>query len=361
MTLRSPIFRKLLVTALLLILVTLGSAGFLLTRYTAGRELKHAEQRMDEAVRILSPALASAEPAALGEWARLMDERSRSRVTIIDSQGVVLADSQHDAATMEIHAGRPEIQAALAGRQGTAVRRSATLDIDFCYLAVPAGLKGQSGGVLRLAVPLEQISMATGEVRWLMLRAFLFAGILALLIAYFLTRIFTRRVRSIQNFARELVRADYSGTLAIQSDDELDDVARSLRGMAEQFRGMLSSLAEEASQRRAILASMVEGVLAVDSDFHITFCNDSLSRAVRAETPVPEGLPLLQLIRDPDLRVQLAGVIATGEPSRLRMMLLAAGGRTFEVQAAPLDHHNRRGALAILHDVTEFERVERVR
>jgi two-component system phosphate regulon sensor histidine kinase PhoR len=360
MTLRSPIFRKLLVTALLLILVTLGSAGFLLTRYTAGRELKHAEQRMEEVVRILSPALASVEPAALEEWARLMDERSRSRVTIIDRWGVVLADSQHDAATMENHAGRPEIQAALAGRQGTAVRRSATLDIDFCYLAAPAGLKGQSGGVLRLAVPLEQISIATGEVRWLMLRAFLFAGILALLIAYFLTRIFTRRVRSIQTFAKELVRAEYSGTLAIQSDDELDDVARSLRGMAEQFRGMLSRLAEEASQRRAILASMVEGVLAVDSDFHITFCNDSLSRAVRAETPVPEGLPLLQLIRDPDLRVQLAGVIATGEPSRQRMMLLAAGGRTFEVQAAPLDHHNRRGALAILHDVTELESVERV-
>jgi hypothetical protein len=41
-------------------------------------------------------------------------------------------------------------------------------------------------------------------------------------------------------------------------------------------------------------------------------------------------------------------------------MLLAAGGRTFEVQAAPLDHHNRRGALAILHDVTELESVERV-
>jgi len=361
MTLRSPIFRKLLVTALLLILVTLGSAGFLLTRYAAERELKHAAQRMEETVRILAPALAAVEPAALGEWARLMDERSRSRVTIVDRQGVVLADSQHDAATMENHAGRPEIQAALAGRQGTAVRRSATLDVDFCYLAVPAGLKGQSGGVLRLAVPLEQISIAAAEVRWLMLRAFLFAGSLALLIAYFLSSTFTRRVRSIQTFAKDLLSADYSSTLAIQSDDELSDVARALRGMAEQFRRMLNRLAEEASQRRAILASMVEGVLAVDGDFRVTFCNDSLGRAVRAGAPVPEGLPLLQLIRDPDLRTQLAQVIATGEASRKRMTLLAAGGRSFEVQAAPLDHHNRRGALAILHDVTEFERFERVR
>lgn len=361
MTLRSPIFRKLLLTALLLILVTLGGADFFLTRYTAGRELKHAEQKMDEAARILAPALAEVEPPVLGEWAREMDERSRSRVTVIDRQGVVLADSQHEAATMENHAGRPEVQAALAGRQGTAVRRSATLDVDFCYLAAPAGLKGQSGGVLRLAVPLEQISIATAELRWLMLRASLFAGILALLIAYILSRIFTRRVRRIQAFAQELVSADYSGTLTTQPDDELGEVARCLDGMAGQFRGMLSRLAEEASQRRAILASMVEGVLAVDGDFRVTFCNDSLGRAVRAQTPVPENLPLLQLIRDPDLRAQLAGVIATGEASRQRIALLAAGGRTFEVQAAPLDHHNRRGALAILHDVTELERAERVR
>ncbi|MGO9261317.1 MAG: ATP-binding protein [Bryobacteraceae bacterium] len=361
MTLRSRIFRKLLLTALLLILVTLGSADFLLTRYTAGRELKHAEQDMEQAVQILAPALAAVEAGVLGEWARQMDERSRSRVTIIDRQGVVLADSQHDPATMENHAGRQEVQAALAGRQGTAVRRSATLDVDFCYLATPAVLKGQSGGVLRLAVPLDRISIATREVGWLMLRASLFAGILALLVAYFVSHIFTRRVRRIQTFAQELVRADYSGTLATQSDDELGSVARSLRGMAEQFRGMLSRLNEEASQRRAILASMVEGVLAVDGDCHITFCNDSLGRAVRAPTPVPEGLPLLHLIRDPALRDQLARVLTTGEATRQRMTLLAAGGRTFEVQAAPLDHHNCRGALAILHDVTEHEHVERVR
>jgi two-component system phosphate regulon sensor histidine kinase PhoR len=361
MILRSPIFRKLLVAALLLILVSLGSADFLLTRYTAGRELKHAEQRMEQAARILAPALAAVDPSALEEWARLMDQRSRSRVTIIDRQGSVLADSQHDAATMENHAGRPEIQAALAGRQGTAVRHSATLDVDFCYLAVPAVMQGQSAGVLRLAVPLEQISTATAEVRRLMLRASLFAGILALLIAYFLSLVFARRVRRIQTFAQELVSADYSGTLAAYDDDELGEVARCLRGMAEQFRGMLSRLAQEASQRRAILASMVEGVLAVDGDLHVTFCNDSLGRAVGAQAPLPEGLPLLRFIRDLELRLQLERVIATGEISRQRMALPAAGGRIFDVQAAPLDQHNRRGALAILHDVTELERIERAR
>jgi len=369
------ILRKLLLSALLLILVALGSAAIFLTRYTAARELQHAEDTMAAQARILSPALAATEPQSLEAWTNRAGIESRARVTIIGRDGVVLADSQHDPSTMDNHAGRPEVRQALARTTGTAVRHSATLDVDLCYFAVLADLRtltgprpsgsgafpGQSGAILRLAVPLRQIDVEVAAVRWLILRSSLVAAAFALVVAFFFSRAFGRRIRRIQTFAQQLVNEEYTGSLASESDDELGSVARSLRGMAEQFRRMLSASAEESARRKALLAGMVEGVLAVDHDLRITFCNGSFARAVNAREPLPERIPVVEVVRDPELLDLLRGVIATGEPARRRLTLAAAEGRVFDVQGAPVGQRPAAGSIAVLHDVTEVERLERVR
>jgi two-component system phosphate regulon sensor histidine kinase PhoR len=356
-----PLLRKLLLAALLLIVVALGSAGIFLTRYTAARELQYAEQQMEGQAHILVPALAAVEPSALSAWAGEAGSQTGARVTVIGRNGVVLADSQHDASSMDNHSSRHEVSLALAGQTGTAVRRSATLDVDLCYLAVPASVSGNSGLVLRLAVPLKGIQVSIAQVRWLILRASLVAAVFALAIAYFISRAFTRRIRRIQDFAGELVNADYTGSLHAESDDELGSVARSLRGMADQFRAMLRRLSDESARRQAILASMVEGVLAVDADLRVTFCNDSFAHSIGTSGPIPENTPLRDVVRDPALLDLLKAVLSSTEPSRRRVTLVAAKGRVFDVQAAPLDESPRPGAIAILHDITELERLERVR
>ena len=355
------ILRKLLLTALLLIVVALGSAAIFLTRYTADRELRHVQDTMVAQARILAPSLAATGGSSPADWTRRAGAESRARVTVIGRDGAVLADSQHDPATMDNHAGRPEVRQALAGATGTAVRRSATVDVDLCYLAVPVERAGAPGVILRLAVPLEQVDAAVGAIRWLILRASLIAAAFALGIAYFASRAFSRRVQRIQSYARDLVNEEYSGTLASEADDELGSVVVSLRGMAQQFRRMLGTLADESARRKALLASMVEGVLAVDHDLRVTFCNTSFARAVRAREPLPDHVPVVEVVRDPELLDVLRRVIATGEPVLHRLVLAAAGGRVFDVQGAPVGLIPAMGAIAVLHDVTELEHLERVR
>ena len=126
---------------------------------------------MEGQAHILVPALAAVEPSALSAWAGEAGSQTGARVTVIGRNGVVLADSQHDASSMDNHSSRHEVSLALAGQTGTAVRRSATLDVDLCYLAVPASVSGNSGLVLRLAVPLKGIQVSIAQVRWLILRA----------------------------------------------------------------------------------------------------------------------------------------------------------------------------------------------
>jgi len=363
LTVRSPIFRKLLLAAALLIGVTLASADFVLTRYTAERERSRVQREMAQSLRFIAPLLASVPPQNLQKWAEDADPKLGSRVTAIDSSGIVLADSRHDPETMENHRARPEIRAALTGSPGSDIRRSATLDLDFCYVAVPVVLPGGPRGVLRLAVPLTQVDASIWAVQMLILRASAYAALIALGIAYFIARTVTGRIRRIEAYATELVHADYSGTLAAEADDELGSVARSLRAMADHFRKMLGLLARESSRREAILGSMVEGVLAVEHDLRITFYNGAFAEAVHARTPAPEGLSMLHVVRDPALCRLLSGVITSRTPARERIALLNAGGRVFEVQAAPLNGQGSAGAgaIATFHDITELERLERVR
>jgi two-component system phosphate regulon sensor histidine kinase PhoR len=357
----SPMFRKLLLTSLALILVTVVALDFLLTRYTTDRETRNVENQLQAQARILAGEVAGLPAAGLANWTKEAQQRTRARVTLIAPGGSVLADSEHDAGTMENHAGRPEVRKALEGRPGSAVRHSATIGRDLLYAALPVKFSGKDGHVLRLAVPLEQVDEAIAEVRSRILRVSLIAALLSLGFAYVTARSLSRRIRQVQSFAAGLVEARFSETLPPGPDDELGALARSLNRMSVQLREMLERLKLESARREAILAGMVEGVLAVDHELCVTFCNKAFAGAVGARYPAPERLPVLELVRDPAFLHLLTRSVVTGEPQKQRMQLSAAQGRLFEVQAAPLELRSGRGAIAILHDVTELERLERIR
>src|SRR5579863_23372 len=282
MTLRSPLFRKLLTSAFLLIAATLLTLYFYLAAYTAERETQQVQGRLTAEGRILAGDLPAADGKALETWAKQVALRAEARVTVIDPKGVVLADSEHDPETMENHAGRPEIREAYAGRTGASIRHSTTLDRDLCYVALPLHYIGRGGFVLRLAVPIEELDTAVLSVRWRILLASLVALGLALVFSYFFSAAITRRIRRLQSFAENLLNEQEPEKLWPDASDELGDLARSLSRMADHLRTLFERLRVESARREAILSSMVEGVLAVDQEMRVTFCNESFASAVGA-------------------------------------------------------------------------------
>ena len=360
MTFRSPIFRKLLASSFLLIAATLLVVDFYLTRYTSDREVRSVEQRLEAEARILETEIANVPPPQLEDWAHQAAERSGARITIVDPNGAALADSQHDPETMENHATRPEIRTAYRDGVGFSTRHSATSNQDLRYLALRLTYHGEPGYILRLAVPLGDVNPSIAAVRWRILWASFYAALVAMILAYFFSHSFTQRIARLRAFAEGLVGAHFSQTPLPDADDELGALGRSLSTTAAQLRDLVDQLSVESAQREAILASMVEGVLAVDSSLRITFANASFARAVGAQVPIPAKMPVVELVRTPELREVLTRVLTTGESVKRRMQVPAAD-RTFEVQAAPLTSGTVRGAIAILHDITDLERLERIR
>jgi two-component system, OmpR family, phosphate regulon sensor histidine kinase PhoR len=181
-------------------------------------------------------------------------------------------------------------------------------------------------------------------------------------LAWLFRRAFVRRAEQLRNFTERLLDPDVFDYDLPTGDDELGALGRSLRRTAPRIHALVDGLKVEGARREAILASMVEGVLAVDKDLRVTFCNDSFARMVGARIPVNSGTRLAELVRDPGLLDLMTAVLATSERVERRLSLPAAAGHSFDVLAGPLAGPSTTpGALAIFHDVTELERLERVR
>lgn len=357
----SSVFRKLFLSALALIALTLGTVDFYWTRYAASQQNEALQLQLAGEARVLRGELGAVPRSGLQAWVLAADQRAQARITIIDGGGNVLADSQQNPAIMENHGQRPEVLEAYAGQVGTAIRRSVSVDRDLFYVALPLTYDGQPGMVLRLAAPLGELTEPVAAVRGRILSISLIAAAMALVMAFWFSRGFTRRVRRLQRFANNLVDERSPEELTRDGDDELGELAASLSRTAVRLRDFIDRLSVESARREAILTSMVEGVLAVDNEMRVMFCNPAFARAVNAPAPVPERLPVLELVRDPMFLDILSRAVVTGKSVVERMQVADAGGRAYAIHAAPLTNTAKRGAIAVLHDVTDLERLERVR
>src|SRR5262245_9675651 len=154
---------------------------------------------------------------------QIAEEEARitgTRATIIARDGAVLADSEADPKTMENHAGRPEIAAALGGRMGSATRVSRTVGREFLYVAVPSG-----DLVARLAYPLAAVRSHISDIHSALLRSTALALLFALALSVFVAQAIASRLRRIVRFAEQVAAGDLSARIAEQGGDEIAQVA----------------------------------------------------------------------------------------------------------------------------------------
>jgi two-component system, OmpR family, phosphate regulon sensor histidine kinase PhoR len=182
-------------------------------------------------------------------------------------------------------------------------------------------------------------------------------ALVAVGLAWILAQSLTRRINALTAFVDGMLDQSGARPPLIHGDDELGELTRSVARMTPQIGDLVNKLSMELTRREAVLASMTEAVLAVDAQLNVTFCNHSFQQAV-GDHGSAQGIPLIRMVRDPDLFRVLKQVVDSGEPVRRRVQL---SGRSFEVNAALLANSTSRGAIAILHDISPEEHLERVK
>ncbi len=273
-----------------------------------------------------------------------------ARATIIDSTGKVLADSEATPATMENHATRKEFAAALSGKTGENERRSATLGIPFLYVAAPI-----TGGAVRLAYPLSNITAVQVQVRGRLLWGSLIAFFVALLIAATAAVWTSRRLQRIVDVALRIETGDLRARVGDLHFDEIGRVASALDKSADQVERSFAAVQSSQRQLETLLNSMQDAVIAVSSDGLVRWANQPMDRLVPQHTRL--NAPVVETVRDPDFLATVRAATETKEVKTARATSIVPG-RAFDVTAAPLPDG---GAVAVLRDLTETERVEKTR
>lgn len=159
-----------------------------------------------------------------------------TRLTIIDSGGVVLCDSQADVATMDNHGNRPEIRQAFSGKISSVTRYSNTLSATLLYVAVPVVEESSVVHVVRAAIPMSSIDNLLLEVR----RTIVLAGILMALAALGMTVVLYRKInpplKDIVKGANRFAQGRFSTKLPTYDVKEISDLAAAMNRMADQLQ-----------------------------------------------------------------------------------------------------------------------------
>ena len=169
------------------------------------------------------------------------------------------------------------------------------------------------------------------------------------------------RLKKLRLLKEALTRKEAPLNVPNLGDDEIGDFARSLRDMAPELRDLADNLAAALAQREAILEGMIEGLLVVDAQMRVSFCNRAFARAIPSRGIPQKGTPVVNVIRHPTLLDLMRHVIQSGDPATARAQIATVPERSFQVRAAPLLTPAATGAVVLLFDTTETERLERVR
>jgi two-component system phosphate regulon sensor histidine kinase PhoR len=166
-------------------------------------------------------------------------------------------------------------------------------------------------------------------------------------------------IRRLQEFLDAPLEA--GGELPGDSPPELELLSRAIKNRAERIQQVIERANLELSRRETILSAMAEGVLAVDQNLKLVFCNAAFAQAFGTRTPVGAGRTFYEIVREPALRDMLELVVKSGSSERDRFQLRSAGGRWFEARALPLGKAPARGAVVVLHDITDIQHQEQLR
>ena len=316
-----------------------------LARMVAARDLRE--------LRAGAPALA----AAIGR-------EIKARVTIIAANGVVVGDSEvpaNELGTLDNHAERPEIRAALAKGQGSSVRYSETLRTDMLYVAVPFQPATGDRAVLRLALPLASLDAAQNEFHTVLGGTLLLAAILLMILSYSLTRVSARSLHAVASIASRIGKGELGTRVPIEKGSEVGELARVLNDMALRTEEQLGRISAEKNRLDTILRGMGEGIMVADPHGVITLVNPAFRELFAIQDEV-EGKQLIDISRHPALHDSLRDVIASRQERVEELQLRSPKDRTVLTHWVPLlENGVLQGAVAVFHDISDIRQLEKMR
>ncbi len=272
------------------------------------------------------------------------------RITLIDSTGHVVGDSEFDGPALqglENHSRRPEVVAARGSGMGSSLRVSPSTGDEQLYVAVRA-----PPGFARVSVSTKIVEELFARARSGVIAAGLISFLLATILAVLFSRAVSKPITDLRDVARSIAAGERRRYPPLAAPGEVGDLADAIHRLAEQLETRLSALATEQSILTALFETLNEGVLAISPNHEVVRINETGRRLLAIDRRVPFGTDFLPRAATLRNAVLLALNGTATEPEEI-----AIGETTLSLTARPLA---TGGAVVALFDLTPIRRLEAV-
>ena len=364
--LRSRFFWKLYITYAVLVLITSAVIGVAVQQQLRVALVDDVEAGLRNMALLVVPHAAAAFRAEaagnIQSQVQRLGQETGTRITLVLPAGDILADSDQRPSEMENHGDRPEIVAALADTFGVSRRFSNTLGESLLYVAHAVRDADRVIGFVRVSIPLSDVDARLSALRGTVLFGAGVGVLVALAIGLFVARRITSPITEMTSVAEALGQGDYSGRVESRSGDEIGVLGDTMNRLAEELTRRIASLGHERAQLGAMVAGMQEGVLAVDHEGRIVFCNRAVGRLLDVNAEIVEGQALAEIAPVPELHELLADAREQQTPDRRELTVRGlAGDIVMDARATPFEADEERGVVVVLYDITNLRRLEQIR
>ena len=307
--------------------------------------------------------LAPLDAAAVDTICKDIGQHSATRITVILPSGKVIGDSRETPQQMDNHANRPEIAAALKGTIGMSRRYSNTLMQKMMYVAIPLQRDQAPFGVIRVSLPTTSIDQELQSIQIKIALGGFFIALIAAGISLLISRRISRPIEEMKKGADHFADGDLTHRLATPVSEELASLAEALNQMAAQLDHRIKTIVRQRNELETVLASMLEGVIAVDNDERIINMNTAAAEFFHCNSDECRGRALQEIIRNSALQQFVRKSISSQVPKADDLSLYQRGEKTLHLQSSPLLDANKEhiGALVVFNDVTQLRRLEEMR
>lgn len=283
------------------------------------------------------------------------------RITIVDREGQVYADSDTDQA-LENHASREEIVRALAGESNTLTRYSKTMGQEYSYSAVPV-TNGAFSGVLRISLPLSELKDLRRELVYSLDYAIIICLIIAMLAAFLFTKLLAKPINEVTHAAERISNGDYSTKIYTREKDQIGRLAGAFNIMTANLKSTVDNLTQRNAELEAMLSSMSAGVIAIDDLNEVLLYNNAFADIIKLGDKQIKGQSIYNFVRNSAIFDTIDLVRAQNTSITEDGLLVSGNNRNIRVTGTPMamEGDNKVGVLLIIEDITKVKKLETMR
>ncbi len=374
-----PLFLQLLYFVLPIYIIGWGIQYYFIGPFIERFYLDEAREHLTSKAHLIQSGIdTKRENVSLQDFVKKSSSLSEIRITILDTNGVVLADSEENPGSMENHRGvnkREEIEVAIKKGIGNSQRYSTTINEDMLYVAILASVEN-SNIIIRTSESMQSLNISINKARKRIVLISIIILIVIIPIVIITSRLITRPLFLIGKAAKKISKGDMMDPIPISQKsffsgtEEISSITVALNDMAKELDKKIATITKEKNEQKNILNyiniiqySMSEGLIAVDLENKISTINKAASSYLDIDRKKDIGKQYDKKIKNKGIKKIIKSILKKQRPitkeiriGQMKKMFFTVNGKVLKDQKLkPV------GCLIVMTDVTRLKQLEAMR